>query len=92
VDLPALNSQLVRIREGAAGILEQLRTGQLRAARKGPGKKPTAKAAGRSGGAVDAPGKSHRKAPARGAAVKKSDESIPKAKAAKQIRRVRRGS
>jgi hypothetical protein len=92
VDLPALNSQLIRIREGAAGILEQLRAGRLRTARKKPGRKPAAKAAGRSGGVVDAPGKTHRKPPARTAAVKKSDQMIPKAKAARQMRRVRRSS
>jgi len=90
VDLPALNDQLIRVRDGAAGILEQLRSGLSRPARKKPGRKPTAKAAaGRSGGKVDAPGKTHRKAPARTRAVKKSDLMIPKAGAS---RRTRRGS
>ena len=87
VDLPALNDQLMRIRDGATGLLEQLRGGLARPARKKPGRKPTAKAAaGRSGGKVDAPGKTHRKAPARAPAVKKSDQMIPKAKAARQMR------
>jgi hypothetical protein len=88
VDLPALNSQLMRIRDGAAGILGQIRGSSSRKTR---GRKPTAKTAGRSGGKVDAPGKTHRKPPARTRAVKKSDEMIPKAKAASRMRRAPRG-
>jgi len=86
VDLPALNDQLMRIRDGAAGILGQLRRSRTPKARKPQVRKPAAKAAGRSGGKVDAPGKTHRKAPARTRTVKKSDETIPKAKAARQMR------
>src|SRR5688572_465874 len=88
VDLPALNSQLMRIRDGAAGILGQIRSSS---SRKTQGRKPTAKTAGRSGGKVDAPGKTHRKPPARTRTVKKSDEMIPKAKAASRMRRAPRG-
>ena len=87
VDLPALNSQLMRIRDGAAGILGQIRG----SSRKTQGRKLTAKTAGRSGGKVDAPGKTHRKPPARTRAVKKSDEMIPKAKADSRMRRAPRG-
>ena len=65
VDLPALNNQLMRIRDGATGLLEQLRGGLSRRARKKPARKSAAKAAGRSGGKVDAPGKKHRKPNAR---------------------------
>jgi hypothetical protein len=90
-DLPALNDQLMRIRDGATGLLEHLRGGLARSPRKKPGRKPAAKAAGRSGGKVDAPGKAHRKPSAR-AAVKKSEQMIPKAKAAREMRRARRGS
>jgi hypothetical protein len=91
VDLPALNDQLMRIRDGATGLLEQLRGGLSRPARKKPARKSAAKAAGRSGGKVDAPGKKHRKPNAR-AAVKKSEQMIPKAKAAREMRRAPRGS
>jgi hypothetical protein len=90
VDLPALNTQLMRIRDGAAGILGQMRSARSQS-RKGKGRKPTAKAAGRSGGKVDAPGKTHRKPPTPTRAVKKSDEMIPKAKAASRMRRAPRG-
>jgi hypothetical protein len=90
VDLPALNDQLIRIRDGAAGILGQVR-GTQSSSRKTQGRKPTAKTAGRSGGKVDAPGKTHRKPPARTRTVKKSDEMIPKAKAASRMRRAPRG-
>ena len=89
VDLPALNNQLMRIRDGAAGIMGQIRGGRSQS-RKTQGRQPTVKASGRSGGKVDAPGKAHRKAPAT-RAVKKSDEMIPKAKAARQMRRAPRG-
>jgi hypothetical protein len=43
VDLPALNDQLVRIRDGATGLLEQLRGGLSRSARKKPGRKARGK-------------------------------------------------
>jgi hypothetical protein len=48
-------------------------------------------AKGRSGGKVDAPGKTHRKAPAALHGIKHSDETIPKLKAAQTMRRGRRG-
>ena len=86
VDLPVLNNQLMRIRDGATGILDQLRRKRSQASRKRPGRKPTAAATGRSGGKDDAAGKTHRKAPARTGAVKKSDQMIAKAKAARQMR------
>jgi hypothetical protein len=47
--------------------------------------------AGRSGGRVDAPGKKHRKAPARRRGVKHSDQTIAKIEAVKQTRPPRRG-
>ena len=48
-------------------------------------------AAGRSGGKVDAPGKTHRKAPEATPGIKHSDQMIPKVKAAQTMRRGRRG-
>jgi hypothetical protein len=46
---------------------------------------------GRSGGKVDAPGKTHRKAPAPTPGVKHSDLMIPKVTAAQKMRKGRRG-
>jgi hypothetical protein len=46
---------------------------------------------GRSGGHVDAPRKKHRKAPMAVHGVKHSDETIPKANAARRTRRAARG-
>jgi hypothetical protein len=46
---------------------------------------------GRSGGKVDAPGKTHRKAPAPTPGIKHSDLMIPKVTAAQKMRKGRRG-
>ena len=46
---------------------------------------------GRSGGKVDAPGKTHRKAPAATPGIKHSDLMIPKVTAAQTMRKGRRG-
>jgi hypothetical protein len=104
LDRQALNEQLTRIRDSAAGLLGHL--GEARssrpAGRQTPAKakaKPAARTArtpkstakSRSGGTVGAPGKAHRKAPAATRGVKHSDESIPKLKSARQTRRARRG-
>jgi transcription elongation factor len=48
-------------------------------------------ATGRSGGKVDAPGKTHRKPPAGARGIKHSNEMIPKLKAAQATRRRRHG-
>jgi hypothetical protein len=48
-------------------------------------------ATGRSGGKVDAPGKTHRTPPAGARGIKHSDEMIPKLKAAQATRRRRHG-
>jgi hypothetical protein len=47
--------------------------------------------AGRSGGKVDAPGKTHRKAPIPTLGIKHSDLMIPKVTAAQKNRKGRRG-
>src|SRR5436190_12755132 len=72
MDVPALQEQVTRIRDGAAGLLRQLgeAAARGRAATAGSGTRKgnnpatptrTAKSAGgRSGGKVDAPGKKHR--------------------------------
>jgi hypothetical protein len=63
----ALRKQVSEIRDGAANLLKQVgETGtSLKPAAKTPARKSKAKTAskGRSGGAVDAPGKRHRKPP-----------------------------
>jgi hypothetical protein len=61
MDRDALKQELARVRDGAADLLQQL-TGDATAVAK---RSPTSTAAlrtnkGRSGGAVDAPGKKHR--------------------------------
>src|SRR5438876_4123818 len=65
MDLPALQEQVTRIRDGAAGLLSQLGGGPKSLGRKPPVKKGGARAKaakasttarGRSGGKVDAPG------------------------------------
>jgi hypothetical protein len=86
----ALNDQLTQIRDGAVDLLNHL-GGALaagRAAAKPQKTQPKAAASvGRSGGTVDAPGKTHRKT-ARGArGAKHSDETISKIKGAKTMRR-----
>src|SRR6266571_4433278 len=59
MDVPALQEQVTRIRDGAAGLLRQLGEAAARgraATATGRPKKPTASTPGRSGGKVDAPG------------------------------------
>jgi hypothetical protein len=92
MDVPALQEQVTRIRDGAAGLLRQLGEAAARgkaAAATGTGKpkKPAASTRGRSGGKVDAPGKKHRKPAPRTASVKHSTEMISKGNAARQRRR-----
>jgi hypothetical protein len=91
LDVPALEEQVTRIRDGAAGLLGQLRTAVRagdRARAKAANARGAAKSAGgRSGGKVDAPGKKHRKPAAGIRTVKKSDQMIAKEKASEQMRR-----
>jgi hypothetical protein len=98
MDRPALQEQVTRIRDGAAGLLRQLGAVQHSKGGKRPAKAGArAKAAkatgaarftgGRSGGKVDAPGKKHRKPAAPARTVKKSNQMIAKEKASEQMRR-----
>jgi hypothetical protein len=100
MDVPALQEQVTRIRDGAAGLLKQLGNAAARGraatapagSRTGKAKKPaastrTTKAAGRSGGKVDAPGKKHRQPAPRTRSVKHSDLMISKGNASRQMRR-----
>jgi hypothetical protein len=107
LDRQALNEQLTRIRDGAAGLLGHLgptpSSTSPAVTRRPAAKKATAKpspraaapaarvAAAKSRGKVDAPGKKHRKAPAPTRGVKHSDQTISKLKAASQPKRARRG-
>lgn len=91
MDGPALQEQVTRIRDGAAGLLRQLGEAAARgkaAASRGTTRprKPATAAGGRSGGKVDAPGKKHRKPAPRTRSVKHSDEMISKGNAARQMR------
>ena len=85
VDRKALSTQLTRVRDQAAQLLEYLSS--LRTAT--PARRTRAP---RSGGTVDAPGKQHRKQPVKARGVQKSDLRVPKLRAAKTLRRVQRTS
>lgn len=93
LDSQTLNDQLTRIRDGASDLLDHLgrKTTSVAASPAPPTPRRTAAATGRSGGKVDAPGKSHRTPPPSARGVKHSDEMIPKAKAAQAMRHRRRG-
>jgi hypothetical protein len=107
LDHQTLNDQLIRVRDGAADLLQRLDSGTASPSSTAtlaqttgntPGRSVTATTArratattGRSGGKVDAPGKTHRKPPESTPGIKHSDEMIPKLKAAQTMRRRRRG-
>jgi hypothetical protein len=60
MDRETLSRQVIGVRDGARRLLEQLASGVASRVRRAPApKRPMRKA--RSGGAVDAPGKKHRK-------------------------------
>jgi hypothetical protein len=81
VDRKALSAQLARVRDGASQLISSL--GRQRTP-------PRPVRAPRSGGVVDAPGKTHRPRPASARGVKKSDQMVAKARASETMRRVRR--
>jgi hypothetical protein len=88
MDVAALQEQVTRIRDGAASLLGQLgtavKTGHAKAAKEAGATRQTA---ARSGGKVDAPGKTHRKPAARTGSVKHSNQMISKGNASRQMRR-----
>ena len=96
MDVPALQEEVKRIRDGAAALLGQIGTAvkagarsakATEAARRTKPAPPATSTAGRSGGKVDAPGKKHRKAAPRTRSVKHSDQMISKGNASRQMRR-----
>jgi hypothetical protein len=93
VDQKALNDQLTQIRDGAVDLLNHL-GGALASGRAAATPRKTqpkaATSARRSGGTVDAPGKTHRKRAKSAPGAKHSDETISKVKAAKTMRRSQR--
>jgi hypothetical protein len=84
-----LTDQLTRIRDEAADLLDRLGSGTAPAAAPAP-RRPATPAA-RNRGKVDAPGKTHRKAPTPTPGIKHSDLMIPKVTAAQKMRRGQRG-
>ena len=91
LDREALSKNLTSIRDGAADLLAHL-TAQYKAAATGQSAKAgSAQSKGRSGGVVDAPGKTHRPAPPSTPGVKHSDERISKLKSSVATRRRSRG-
>ena len=61
MDRDALRRQIASVRDSAADLLGQLAGGVTKAPKKNPVSAASSSTAGRSGGAVDAPGKKHRK-------------------------------
>ena len=93
LDQKALNTQLTQIRDGAAELLnhlgDALKSGRAATAPKKQ-EPPAATSRGRSGGTVDAPGKTHRKRGESTRGAKHSNQMIPKAAVEKMMRRPQR--
>jgi hypothetical protein len=93
LDQKALNSQLTQIRDGATELLNQL-GGALAAGRTATNpkkqEKATTSSAGRSGGKVGAPGKTHRKRGESTKGAKHSNQMISKSAVEKVMRRPQR--
>lgn len=86
MDGDTLKTDLARVRDGAADLLQELTTEAPRVAEN----RPTAATAprrirGRSGGIVDAPGKKHRPAMANDPGAKRADSQAAKMRAAKTM-------
>ena len=93
LDQKTLSDQLTQIRDGAVDLLNHLGSALASGRAAAKPQKPQRKAStpvGRSGGTVDAPGKSHRKMAKSARGAKHSDERISKIKAAKTMRRSQR--
>ena len=89
LDRDALNKQVTQIRDGASELLDHL-GGAIAAGRAESAadtKPPKAARAARSGGTVDAPGKTHRPRAQSARGAKHSDQTISKIKGAKTMRR-----
>jgi len=90
MDQKALSDQLTQIRDGAVDLLNHLGSALASGRAAAKPQKPQRKAStpvGRSGGPVDAPGKTHRKMAKGARGAKHSDETISKIKGAKTMRR-----
>jgi hypothetical protein len=61
MDRETLDKQIAGVRDGAAHLLEQLKASTIGSSKTAPAGAARQRNAGRSGGAVDAPGKKHRK-------------------------------
>ena len=93
MDQKALSDQLTQIRDGAVDLLNHLGSALASGRAAAKPQKPQRKAStpvGRSGGTVDAPGKTHRKMAKGARGAKHSDQGISKIKAAKMLRRPQR--
>lgn len=90
---PSLATQLIRVRDGAAQMLESLAEGAARSRehvwkKKKTGRTPAARAL--HADPAHAPGKRHRKPVSRKRGIRKSDESIPKLRTAHAVRQRRK--
>ena len=93
VDQKKLNQQIASVRDGAAELLEHFGEGMTKATKKkAPAASAPAAAKGRSGGAVDAPGKKHRKpAPSDPRAKRKTPPEAKLRAAQSMVKTPRRG-
>jgi hypothetical protein len=90
MDGDTLSKQIANVRDGASQLLEQLRNGATNATEQRAAVAARRQSKGRSGGAVDAPGKKHRKPPAAGAAAKVANSQAAKVRAAKTMAKTNR--
>jgi len=85
LDPAALNRQIAGVRDGAADLLGQLAAGTATPVKKKRKRSPSVgleRAKGRSGGAVDAPGKKHRPPPPTARGASSATSQATKARAA----------
>ena len=85
IDREALNTQVNSLRDGVAELLEHFAAGAAKASKTRPAPAARKATEGRSGGAVDAPGKKHRKPAPAGAAAKRAASQAVKLRAAKTM-------
>jgi hypothetical protein len=90
MDGDTLSKQIANVRDGASQLLDQLRNGATNATEQRVAVAPRRQSKGRSGGAVDAPGKKHRKPPVAGAAAKVANSQAAKVRAAKTMAKTNR--
>jgi hypothetical protein len=85
VDGDALKTELARVRDGAADLLQQLTADAPVAENRATGGAAIRRSRGRSGGIVDAPGKKHRTPMPTDPGANRADSQAAKMRAAKTM-------